>query len=97
MANTLVRSRSLAPWIAADNVTVLRLAIVPKPIAIAAVSASEMMTFSGSTDQVSATTWAKMVSMPCPCGQAPEETKILPEGSIRTVALSNGPTPVPST
>jgi len=51
---------------AADKVTVLRLAIVPKPMAIAAVSASEMTTFAGSTHQVSATTCAKIVSMPCP-------------------------------
>ena len=82
---------------AADKVTVLRLAMVPKAMAIAAVSASDMTTSSGSTDQVSATTWAKIVSIPCPWEQAPDETKIFPEGSIRTVALSNGPTPVPST
>ena len=41
MAKTFSRSRSLAWWMAADKVTVLRLAIVPKPIAIAAVSASD--------------------------------------------------------
>ena len=36
---------------AADKVTVLRLAMVPKAMAIAAVSASDMTTSSGSTDQ----------------------------------------------
>ena len=82
---------------AADRFTVLRLAIVPKPMAIREVSPNEMTTSRGSTDQVSATTWAKIVSMPCPWEQAPELTYIDPVGSIRTIALSNGPTPVPST
>ena len=82
---------------AADKVTVLRLAMVPNPMAIAAVSASDITTSSGSTRQMSATTCAKIVSIPWPWGQAPDDTKILPEGSIRTIALSKGPTPVPST
>jgi hypothetical protein len=82
---------------APDRVTVLRLAIVPKPMAMRAVSPNEMTTSRGLTDQVSATTWAKMVSIPCPCEQAPDVTYIDPVGSIRTMALSNGPTPVPST
>ena len=59
---------------AADSVTVVRLAMVPKPMAIAAVSASDSTTSSGVTPQASATTWAKIVSMPWPCGQAPEAT-----------------------
>ena len=95
--NTLSRNFSVAPWIAADSVTVVRLASVPKPMAIAAVSASAITTSSGMTCQASATTCEKIVSMPWPCGQAPEVTKILPDGSMRTSALSNGPTPVPST
>ncbi len=73
IAKAFSRSRSLAWWIAADTVTVLRLAIVPKPIGIAAVSASETTTSSGLTFQASATIWAKIVSMPWPCGQAPDE------------------------
>ncbi len=46
MANTLARSRSLAWWMAAERFTVLRLAIVPKPMAISEVSPSEMTTSS---------------------------------------------------
>ena len=95
-ANTFVRSLSLAWWITPDSVTVLRLAIVPNPMAMLAVSARETTTSSGLTDQASATIWAKMVSMPWPCGQAPPERWTLPEGSIRTVAPSKGPMPVPS-
>jgi hypothetical protein len=97
MANTLVRRRSLAWWIAADRFTVVRLAIVPNPMATREVSPNAMMTSCGSTTQVSATTWAKIVSMPCPCAQAPEVTYIDPLDSIRTTALSKGPTPLPST
>ena len=97
IAQTFCRNPSLAWWIAADRVTVLRLAIVPKPIGIAAVSASEMTTSSGATFHRSATIWEKIVSIPWPCAQAPDPTYTLPEGSIRTVAPSNGPTPVPST
>ncbi len=52
----------------------LRLAMVPKPIEIAEVSASAMTTSSGLTFQASATTCEKIVSMPWPCGQAPEAT-----------------------
>ena len=74
MAKTLSRSRSLAWCIAADNVTVLRLAIVPNPIAIAAVSARVITTSSGGTFQRSAATCAKIVSIPWPCGHAPDET-----------------------
>jgi hypothetical protein len=73
MAKAFSRSRSLAWWIAADTVTVLRLAIVPKPIGIAAVSPSEMTTAAGVTFRASATIWAKIVSMPWPCGHAPDE------------------------
>ena len=82
---------------AALRFTVLRLAIVPKPMAISDVSPNAMATSPGSTDQRSATTWAKIVSMPCPWEQAPELTVIEPFDSMRTSALSNGPTPVPST
>ena len=73
MEKALSRSRSLAWSIAAERVTVLRLAIVPKPMAMAAVSASGHDVF-GSDQPGSAATWAKIVSIPCPCGHAPEET-----------------------
>jgi len=51
-----------------------------EPMAIRAVSPNEMTTSRGSTDQVSATTWAKMVSIPCPWEQAPDVTYIDPVG-----------------
>jgi hypothetical protein len=71
--NTFSLSRALAWNKAPDSVTVLRLAIVPKPIAIDAVSASETTTSSGLTFHRSAVIWAKIVSMPWPCGAAPPE------------------------
>ena len=74
MAKAFSRRISLAWWIAAESVTVLRLAIVPNPIEIADVSASAMTTSDGLTFHSSATTCEKIVSMPWPCGQAPEAT-----------------------
>jgi hypothetical protein len=54
IAKTLSRTRSLAWWMAADRFTVERLAIVPNPIGIAAVSAKVRTTSSGRTFQQSA-------------------------------------------
>ena len=96
IANTLSRNGSLAPWIAPDSVTVERLASVPKPIAIADVSASVITTSSGVTSQGRRQPGENRLHA-LALRTAPELTNILPDGSMRTSALSNGPTPVPST
>src|ERR1043166_5372177 len=79
----------------ADKVTVLRLAVGAKPMAMSDVSASATTTFSGFTFHASATTWAKIVSMPCPCGQAPEGTNTLPGASLRPPGGKTAPPPAP--
>ena len=54
-------------------------------------------TRSGATPKVSAASCASMVWVPWPWSVAPVATTILPDGPMRTLTLSNGPRPVPST
>ena len=41
--------------------------------------------------------WAKVVSWPCPWAEVPVYAVTVPDGSTRTMALSNGPNPHIST
>ena len=77
--------------------TALRLANVPMPNGMAAVSPPITVTQSIGIPSTSAATWANEVSCPCPWLAAPVATTARPEASIRTVAPSYGPMAVPST
>ena len=68
-----------------------RLPKVPMPYCTMAVSPWSTMTSSMPTPSSSAAIWAKVVSSPCPWGEAPVMTVTLPVGSILTVALSQPP------
>jgi len=56
-----------------------------------AVSPWTTCTSSMPTPNSSAAIWAKVVSSPWPCGEAPVITVTAPDGSILTVALSHPP------
>ena len=55
------------------------------------------VTSAGVTPSSSAAIWASVVSSPWPCEVTPVNTVTRPAASTRTVAPSNGPTPVSST
>jgi hypothetical protein len=75
----------------------LRLAKVPMPKGVAAVSPPITRTRSMGTSRASAQTWAKEVWWPWPWAEDPVPTVTVPWASTVTVAPSNGPMPVPST
>src|SRR5690242_352279 len=68
-----------------------RLPNVPMPYCTTAVSPCTTSTSSIPQPSSSATICAKVVSSPCPCGDAPVITVTLPVGSLLTVALSQPP------
>ena len=68
---------------------------MPIPYCTVAVSPWTTITSSRGTPNSSLTIWAKVVSWPCPWGETPVSTVTLPEGSKRTVLLSQ-PIPPPS-
>ena len=91
------RTWRAATWIELPALTALRLANVPTPKGIAAVSPPTTVTHSIGTPSASAATCANEVSCPCPWLAAPVATTACPDASIRTVAPSYGPIAVPST
>ena len=68
--------------------TAWREANAPKPNGVASVSPRTTLTASYGTPSSSATIWAIVVSVPCPCEVTPASTVTAPEGSMRTVAPS---------
>ena len=85
---SLSRTLPAATWMELPALTALRLAKVPMPKGMAAVSPPTTVTQSSGTPRASAATWAKEVSCPCPWLQAPVATTARPDASIRTVAPS---------
>ena len=65
------------------------------PSEIAPVSPATTVMSRGCTPSCSAQICANAVLSPCPIATAPVNTDTLPERSMRTVADSNGPRPVP--
>ena len=79
---------SAAMWIELPALTALRLAKVPTPKGIAAVSPPTTVTHSSGMPSASAATWANEVSCPCPWLAAPVATTARPEASSLTAAPS---------
>src|SRR3972149_6665059 len=69
-------------------ITAWRDANAPRPNGVASVSPSITVTESNGTPSSEATTWAIVVSSPCPWEVTPASTVTAPDGSIRTVAPS---------
>ena len=93
--STFSRTAIAATWTADPPITVCRLAKAPRPSEIAPVSPAITVMSAGSTPSCSAQICASAVLMPCPIATAPVKTETLPDLSMRTVADSNGPRPVP--
>jgi hypothetical protein len=73
MAKAFSRNILLAWWIAADSVTVLRLAIVPSRLKLPKWRGVPSRRLAAQPSSVG-DHLQKIVSMPWPCGQAPDAT-----------------------
>jgi hypothetical protein len=76
---------------AAPPTAVVRLPYVPQPIGETSVSPCITLTSFTSTPISLATSCAKVVSSPWPCGEAPMNAWTFPVGWTRTIALSQSP------
>ena len=87
------RASRNASTMAEPETTVPRLADVPPPFAITAVSLWRMVRSSGVRPNSSAAIWEKAVSVPCPWGDAPMWMVTCPDASMITLELSSRTSP----
>ena len=87
------RASRSASTIADPDTTVPRLAEVPPPFAMIPVSLWRMVMSSGVSPSSSAAIWEKVVSVPCPWGDAPMCMVTCPEASMITRELSSRTSP----
>jgi hypothetical protein len=88
MRRTLSASAREARIVALPPIGIPRLAHVPPPYGISAVSPERTATASTATPSSSATICATAVGIPCPCSVIPTSAVTAPDGSMRTVAPS---------
>ncbi len=88
MARIFSRTVRAARATAPPPITAWRDANAPRPNGVTSVSPSTTRTAEDDRPSSEPTSWAIVVSIPCPCDVMPTSAVTAPEGSMRTVAPS---------